>query len=93
MLTQEIILDALRSVIDPEIGMSVVDLGMIRQIVLGDEGKVEIKMVLTTPFCPLANMLVEQVRRAAAVIPGVQEAKVTLLDEPWDPSWMKQSAP
>lgn len=92
MLTQETILNALRSVVDPEIGMNVVDLGMIRQIVLGDEGKVEVKMVLTTPFCPLANMLVEQVRRAA-IVPGVREVKVTLLDEPWDPSWMKKPAP
>ncbi len=58
--------------------MSVVDLGMIRQIVLSQEGKVEVKMVLTTPFCPLASMLTEQVRRAAAAVSGVKEAKVTL---------------
>ncbi len=90
MLSQQVILEALRPVTDPEIGMSVVDLGMIRQIVLSKEGKVEIKMVLTTPFCPLASMLTEQVRQAAAAVPGVKEAKVTLLDERWDPSWMKR---
>jgi len=90
MLTQETILEALQPVIDPEIGMSVVDLGMIRQIVLGDEGRVEVRMVLTVPFCPLASMITEQVRQAAAAVPGVKEAKVTLLDEPWDPSWMKR---
>jgi len=90
MLTQEIILEALRAVADPEIGMSVVDLGMIRKIVLSGEGDVEVRMVLTTPFCPLASMITEQVRQAAAAVPGVKEAKVTLLDKPWDPSWMKR---
>ncbi|MCR4406722.1 MAG: iron-sulfur cluster assembly protein [Anaerolineae bacterium] len=61
MLTQQTIMDALRPVIDPEIGMSVVDLGMIREIAI--EGDVvEIKMVLTAPFCPLADMLTEQAR-------------------------------
>ena len=57
MLNEQVVLEALRPVMDPEIGVSVVDLGMIRQIVLSQEGQVEIKMVLTTPFCPLASML------------------------------------
>nr|MBC7243786.1 metal-sulfur cluster assembly factor [Chloroflexota bacterium] len=89
MITEQMILEALRPVVDPEIGMSVVDLGMIREIVLDKEGKVEIKMVLTTPFCPLASMLTAQVEQATAAVPGVKEAKVTLLDEPWNPAWMK----
>jgi metal-sulfur cluster biosynthetic enzyme len=89
MLTQQTILEALQPVIDPEIGMSVIDLGMIREVLI--EGDiVDIKMVLTTPFCPLAGLLTERVRQAAAAVPGVSEAKVTLLDEPWDPSWMKR---
>jgi serine O-acetyltransferase len=89
MPTEEQIREALRPVVDPEIGISVVDLGMIREIeVEGDA--VEIKMVLTTPFCPLAGMITEQVREAAAGVDGVEEAKVALLDEPWDPSWMRQ---
>ena len=90
MLSEQAILEALQPVTDPEIGISVVDLGMIRQIVLSKGGKVEIKMVLTTPFCPLASTLTEQVRQAAASVPGVSEAKVTLLQERWDPSWMKR---
>jgi len=49
--------EALRPVVDPEIGVSVVDLGMIREIVLAEDGTVEVKMVLTTPFCPLASMI------------------------------------
>jgi metal-sulfur cluster biosynthetic enzyme len=57
---------------------------------VGDEGRAEVKMVLTTPFCPLASMITEQVRQAAAAVPGARDADVTLLDEPWDPSWGKQ---
>ena len=87
MLTQEEIMAALRPVIDPEIGLSVVDMGMIRQIIIEDSA-VEIKMVLTAPGCPLAAMITGQVRQAAAAVPGVKEAQVTLLDEPWDPAWM-----
>jgi serine O-acetyltransferase len=90
MPKEEDVREALRPVVDPEIGMSVVDLGMIREIVLTKDGKVEVKMVLTTPFCPLASMITEQVRQAAATVPGIGEASVTLLDQPWDPSWMRR---
>jgi len=89
MLTEQTIMEALQPVVDPEIGMSVVDLGMIREVVI-EEDTVEIRMVLTTPFCPLAGVITEQVRQAAAAVPGVKDATVTLLDEPWDPSWMKR---
>jgi len=90
MLTEQTILEALRPVVDPEIGISVVDMGMIREIAIAGD-TVEVKMVLTAPFCPLAGLITEQVRQAAAHVPGVKEAKVTLLDEPWDPSWMEHS--
>ncbi len=89
MPTEEQIREALRPVIDPEIGMSVVDMGMIREIVVNGD-QVEVKMVLTVPFCPLAGMITEQVRRAAAGVEGVKEARVTLLDEPWNPAWMQR---
>ena len=62
---------------------------MIREIAI-DGNAVEVKMVLTAPFCPLAGMITEQVRQAAAAVEGVKEAKVTLLDEPWNPAWMQQ---
>jgi hypothetical protein len=52
--TELAILDALRAVVDPEIGMNVVELALIRQILLGPEST-EIKMILTTPFCPYAG--------------------------------------
>lgn len=91
-VTEQTIREALRKVIDPEVGMDVVMMGMIRQVEIDEEGKVEVKMVLTAPFCPLAAYLVEQVRQATAQVSGVEEAKVTLLDERWDPAWMERPA-
>ena len=77
------ILDALRSVVDPEIGMNVVELALIRQIVLGDP-VTEIKMILTTPFCPYAGSMIAQVKEQAESVVE-HDVKVTLLAERWDP--------
>lgn len=90
VLTEQTVREALRKVIDPEIGMDVVTLGMIRQVEVDEAGKVEVKMVLTTPFCPLASYLVERVRQVTNQVPGVQEAQVTLLEERWDPSLVER---
>ncbi len=87
MATEQEVREALAKVIDPHIGMSVVDMGMIREILV-NEGQVEVRMVLTGPGCPLASYLVEQVRQAAEGVEGVDEATVILLDEPWRPEWM-----
>jgi hypothetical protein len=58
MPTEQEVREALRPVTDPEIGMSVVDLGMIREVAIEGDG-VEVKMVLTAPFCPLADFITE----------------------------------
>lgn len=81
--TELAILDSLRAVVDPEIGMNVVELALIRQIIVG-ETQSEIKMILTTPFCPYAGSMIQQVKEAAEDV--VQhDVKVTLLAERWDP--------
>jgi metal-sulfur cluster biosynthetic enzyme len=81
--TELAILDALRSVVDPEIGMNVVELALIKQIILGSDST-EIKMILTTPFCPYAGSMIQQVKdQAEAVVE--HDVKVTLLAERWDP--------
>src|ERR1044072_2577169 len=59
--TELAILDALRAVVDPEIGMNVVELALIKQIILGTDST-EIKMILTTPFCPYAGSMIQQVK-------------------------------
>ncbi len=81
--TELAILDALRSVVDPEIGMNVVELALIRQILLGPDST-EIKMILTTPFCPYAGSMIAQVKEQAESVVD-HDVKVTLLAERWDP--------
>ena len=76
-------LDALRAVVDPEIGMNVVELALIKQILLGED-ETEIKMILTTPFCPYAGSMIQQVKEQAESVVE-HDVKVTLLAERWDP--------
>ncbi len=81
--TEYAILDALRAVVDPEIGMNVVELALIKQIIIGKEES-EVKMILTTPFCPYAGSMIQQVREQAESVTE-HPVKVTLLAERWDP--------
>ena len=82
--TELAILDALRIVVDPEIGMNVVELALIRQVILG-ERESEIKMILTTPFCPYAGSMIPQVKEQAESVLQ-HPVQVTLLAERWDPA-------
>jgi metal-sulfur cluster biosynthetic enzyme len=81
--TELAILDALRAVVDPEIGMNVVELALIKQILLGDN-ETEVKMILTTPFCPYAGSMIQQVQEQVESVVD-HPVKVTLLAERWDP--------
>lgn len=82
--------EALRSVIDPEIGMNVVELGLVRDIQIGEES-VHLMMIMTTPFCPYAPQLLEQTRRTAQDFLGVP-ATIEMGMEMWDPSMMEEGA-
>jgi len=81
--TELAILNALRAVVDPEIGMNVVELALIKQIILGPDST-EVKMILTTPFCPYAGSMIQQVKEQAESVVD-HDVKVTLLAERWDP--------
>ncbi len=83
-LNEQAVRDALRGVVDPELGMNLVDLGMVKQIAIVDS-QVSVQLVLTAPGCPLAGWIVWQVRLAIGALPEVQQVEVTLLDEPWEP--------
>ncbi len=83
-MTQENIKEALREVIDPEIGMNVVDLGLIKEIVIGDD-RIDIKMVLTAPGCPLSGYLRNQVKAKVQAVAEGKDVNVALSDEPWTP--------
>lgn len=87
--TREQIEEVLKPVQDPEIRIGVIDLGLIYDIKIDDEGDVEIKMTLTTPACPYGEMLVAMVHRAVEMLEGVSSVKVNLVwDPPWDPKEM-----
>ena len=75
--------DALREVIDPEVGIDIVDLGLIKDIRV-KETSVEIDMVLTCKACPLSDHLSDQVRRKALGVCGKEQVIVNVLDEPWN---------
>ncbi len=79
--------EALRDVIDPEIGMSIVDLGLIRNIEFNPDETV-VTMIMTTPFCPAAGWLIDQVRTKTAETTG-GASRVILGDEMWTPDMME----
>lgn len=87
----EEIRNALRSVFDPEIGLSVVDLGFIKDI-RTDQDPVRIAMVLSAPFCPLAGYIVAQVRDCAERVLQGRKVEVEILNEPWRPPWFEREA-
>ena len=88
----ELLLESLRSVIDPEIGLNIVELGLIREIQLNEEeDSANVTMILTTPFCPYGPALIEQVRLVGnTVMSG--GISVEIGTELWDPSMMEEGA-
>jgi len=88
---EEALREALRTVIDPELGMSIVELGLVRQFNIQPDFT-EIKMIMTTPFCPYGPALLEQTRRAAEAHLHTP-IKITLGMEMWEPSMMEGGPP
>lgn len=87
-LTESKVLEALRQVIDPELGCNLVDLGLIYDIRI-EGGAVWVVMTVTTPGCPMHDTLRSGVEYALLNLPGVQAARVELsFDPPWHPSMM-----
>ena len=93
MVTREQVTDALKTVHDPEIPVNIVDLGLIYDVTVSEANEVVVTMTLTTPGCGMAHQIALQAKQAAASVPGVKEAKVTVVWEPpWDPSKMSPEA-
>ena len=78
------VLDALRTVFDPEIPVNILDLGLIYDLEFAPGDEVRIRMTLTSPACPVAGQLPGEVQAAVAAVPGVKVAEVELV---WDPPW------
>jgi len=90
---EEAIVEALRTVYDPEIPVNIYELGLIYDIDLQAEGAVHVKMTLTSPACPVAGSLPGEVQRKVEEVPGVSSAEIELVWDPvWNPSMMSEAA-
>ena len=91
--TEDTIRDALRSVVDPEAGLNVVDLGLVYSVDVSAE-RIGVRMTMTTPACPLGDIIVESMRNAIrAAAPQVPDIQIELVwDPPWNPDMMSEIA-
>jgi metal-sulfur cluster biosynthetic enzyme len=92
MSADEMVREALREVIDPEIGVNIVDLGMVYEVEVEGES-VKITMTLTTPACPLSEYIDAAVKEALEPVPGITDVDVNLVwTPPWTPAMMSEDA-
>ena len=87
------VIEALKSVYDPEIPVDIYELGLIYDIAISEDGDAVITMTLTTPHCPVAESLPNEVELRVLSVPGIRDAEVKVVwDPPWDPSQMSDEA-
>lgn len=90
---EERIVDVLKTVYDPEIPVNIWDLGMIYKIDVLDDGNVNVDMTFTSPSCPAADFILEDVRSKIESVSGIKAANIELVFEPvWDQSMMSEEA-
>jgi len=82
---------ALREVVDPEIGLNIIELGLVRDVKLEDDKNAHVTMIMTTPFCPYAPALLEMTRTKAAEALK-RDASIAMGTELWDLSFMEEGA-
>ncbi|MBI4313240.1 MAG: DUF59 domain-containing protein [Candidatus Omnitrophica bacterium] len=93
MVTQEQVLEALKSCFDPEIPVSIVDLGLVYGVKIEEGKKVLMTMTLTTRGCGMAHNIALDAKQKILKVPGVEEASVTVVwDPPWTPERMSPAA-
>ena len=93
MATVEDVQEALKQVYDPEIGMNVVDLGLVYGTEVDAEGNVKVTMTLTSPGCPVGPMIGEMVQEAVSPLEGVKQIDVDIVwSPPWGPHLMSEEA-
>ena len=93
MISEKNIVLALKQVYDPEIPVNVYDLGLIYEIKSNEDGKVDVKMTLTAPNCPMADQLIEEVKYKVGGTRGVKDIDLKLTFTPrWDKSMLSDEA-
>ena len=91
--TEERIVDALRTVYDPEIPVNVYDLGLIYRIDLDDSGSLDVDMTFTAPNCPIADFIITDVRTKLEAVEGVESVNINIVFEPeWSQDMMTEEA-
>ena len=90
---EEAVIEALKTVYDPEIPVNIYELGLIYGVEVSEDGRAEIRMTLTAPACPVAGALVEEVAEKSGRVEGVSTSHVELVwDPPWTPDNMSDAA-
>lgn len=88
-LQEDVVKEHLKTIVDPELGINIVDLGLVYGVDIGEDGQVTVRMTLTSPACPLGGVIQAQVHQALSQLPWVKEPKVQLVWSPrWDPQTM-----
>ena len=93
MVTVDDVTEALRDVIDPELGLDFVELGLIYDIEIDEQGTVRVTYTLTSPGCPIGPQVSEQIEEFVSELDGVQEVHPTMtFSPPWTPERMSEDA-
>jgi len=91
LITKEKVLEALKQVIDFEIGLDIVSLGLVYDVAIDNENNVTVTMTMTTPACPLAGLILQDAEDKVRQIEGVKDVKINLtFDPPWTPDRMSE---
>jgi metal-sulfur cluster biosynthetic enzyme len=87
------VLEALKSVVDPELGINIVDLGLVYEVAVGENGDVDIQYTLTTMGCPIGPLIEDQMRAFLAPLDGIGEVRPEMVLRPaWSPEMMSEEA-
>ncbi|MBI1886260.1 MAG: DUF59 domain-containing protein [Chloroflexi bacterium] len=93
MVKPEVVREALKEILDPELHYNIVDLGLVYDVECSEDGKVHIVMTLTTPACPIGPMVTEQIEENVGILPGVKDIDVEFTFDPmWNPDMMSEEA-
>lgn len=93
MVTEDEIREAMRTVVDPELGINIVDLGLVYEVEVAESGDVDIQYTLTTMGCPIGPLIEDQMRAFLAPVPGIGEVRPEMVLRPaWSPEMMSEEA-
>ena len=91
--SEDQVLEALKSVIDPELGINIVDLGLVYEVDVAEDGDVDIQYTLTTMGCPIGPLIEDQMRAFLAPVEGIGEVRPEMVLRPaWNPEMMSEEA-